>query len=149
MKDNGDHQQVHFSFYDVLVRNPAISKAMNDNPNLQDCLMAKIKNLGTEEENSEFTAQDLRNKFPVLLRKTKVLNKYIAGEIELDEGYQRAKISQVEERVRKAVDLLDDVERKDILQLEPVRLNAFRQDVRKLSQRADRINRMIKDVVPK
>ncbi len=143
MKDNEDSQQPHFSFYDVIVRKPEISKAINDDANLRGCLMVKIKNFDTGEEGNEFTAQDLRNKLPALLKKPKVLKKFIVGEIDLDEGYQRAKISQVEERVRKAVALLDDVEHNDISQLEQVRFNAFKQDVRKLAQRVDRINRMI------
>ena len=145
MKDNKDNQQSHFSFYDVLVRKPEISNAINEDANLRDCLMQKIKNLGTEED-SEFTAQELRNKFPVVLKKPKVLKKYIDGEIDLDEGYQRAKISQVEERIRQAVDLLDDVERTDIRRLEPARFNAFKQDARKLSQQVKRITGMIKDI---
>ena len=68
--------------------------------------MEKIKLLGIEEEGSDFTAQELRNKLPVLLKKPKVLNKYINGKIDLDEGYQDAKISRVEERVKQAANLL-------------------------------------------
>lgn len=145
MKDNKDNQQSHFSFYDVLVRKSEISNAINEDANLRDCLMQKIKNLGIEED-SEFTAQELRNKFPVVLKKPKVLKKYIGGEIDLDEGYQRAKISQVEERVRQAVDLLDDVEWADIRRLELTRFKAFKQDARKLSQQVKRITGMIKDI---
>ena len=146
MKDNEDSQQPHFSFYDVIVRKPEISKAINDDANLHDFLMGKIKNFDTEEEGNEFTAQDLRNKLPVLLSKSKVLNKFIDGEIDLDEGYQRAKISQVEEIVRQATNLLGDVEKRGILELEQNRFNAFKQDVRKLSRQVDRIFGIIKDI---
>lgn len=146
MKDNKDGQRSHFSFYDVMARNSAISKGMNDYPNLRDCLMKEIKSLGTEEDNTEFTAQELRNKLPVILKKPKVLNKYIAGEVTLDAGYQRAKISEVEKRVRQAVELLDDVERKDIVELESSRFNAFKQDTRKLSQQVNRITGIIQGI---
>ena len=142
MKHNEDNQQSHFSYYNVLVRSQEISEAMNKE-DLSSFLLTKIKNFGPNEEDGDFTALELRQKFPVLLSKPKVLKKYIDGEIDLDEGYQRAKISQVEDRVRKAMALLDDVEKKDISQLEQVRFRAFKQDVRKLSQRVDRINRII------
>ena len=42
------------------------------------------------------------SKLPVILKKPKVLNKYIDGTIDLDEGYQRAKISHVEEKDKKS-----------------------------------------------
>ena len=145
MKQNEDNQQSHFSYYNVMVRSKEISEAMKKK-DLSSFLLTKIKNFGPNDEGNDFTALELRQKFPALLRKPKVLKRLIDGKIDLDKGYQHAKISQVEERVRQAVDLLDDVERKDIKLLETARFNAFKQDARKLSRQVMRINGIIKDI---
>ena len=145
MQDNEDNDRSHFSYYDVMVRSPEISEAIKQE-DLRSFLFTKIKDFSPNKKDGDFAALELRQKFPELLKKPKVLKKFISGEIDLDEGYQRAKISQVEKRVRQAVDLLDDVERKDIKLLETARFNAFKQDARKLSQQVMRINGIIKDI---
>ena len=122
MKHNEDNERSHFSHYDVLVRDLSISKEMENSDALSNVLLRKIKNLEQDEEESNFTAQELRKKLPVILKKPKVLKKYINGQMDLDEGYQLAKISQVEEKVKQAWDLLDDVSGVEVSQLEQSRL---------------------------
>ena len=144
MKDNDDNERSHFSHYDVLVRKRDIWQAMNGRDNLRELLLRKIRKLGSDDEDSEFTAQELRKKLPEILKKPKVLDKYVSGEIDLEEGYQRASISGVEEKVRQARQLLDDVTKQEVFQLERPRFNAFKQDVRKLSRVVKRIDEIIK-----
>ena len=147
MKDNDDNDRSHFSYYNVLVRKRDISQAINGRDNLREFLLKKIRKLGSDAEDNDFTAQELRKKLPEILKKPKVLEKYVSGEIGLDEGYQRARISRVEEKVRQAKDLLDDVTWQEVLQLERPRFNAFKQDVRKLSRVVTRIDEIIKRIV--
>ena len=66
--------------------------------------------------------------------------------IDLDEAYQRAKVSQVEEKVRQAKDVLGDVSQQDVSRLEHGRFNAFKQDVRKLKQEVERLENMIETI---
>ena len=143
MKCNDDIQRSHFSYYDVLVRVPLISTGMKQYDGLSDCLFQRIKNLGSDEEESEFTAQELRKKLPVILRKPKVLKKYIDGKIDLDGGFRSAKINQVEERVKQSKTLLDDISPQEVSQLERNELNALKEAVRKLSREVERIKGMI------
>ena len=75
--------------------------------------------------------------------KQKVLRKYIDNEIDLDEGYQRAKISQVEEKVKQAKILIEEVSPQEVSRLERNQLNAFKQTVKKLSREVERIEKMI------
>ena len=82
----------------------------------------------------------------MILEKPRVLKRYIAGSIALDEAYQRAKISQVEENVRQAKTLLDDVTKGEVSKLERPRFTAFKQDARKLSRAVQRIEKMIKEI---
>lgn len=146
MNGNDDNDQSHFSYYSVLVRKKDISQAMDERNDLREFLLKKIRILGSDDEDNDFTAQELRKKLPDVLKKPKVLDKYVKDEIGLDEAYQRARISRVEEKVRQAKDLLDDVTWTEVLSLEKPRFNAFKQDVRKLSRvvkRIDDINKRI------
>lgn len=143
MKRNEDNVRSHFNYYDVVVRNSKISSTIKTEPRVRDFLLKKIKNQGSDENDSEFTAQDLRKKLPVVLGKPKVLKKLLDGTVDLDQGYQSAKISQVEERVKQAKDLLDEVLKADIDQLEQGEFNAFKHAVKKLSKEVERIKKIV------
>ena len=144
MKRNEDNEKSHFSYYDVLVRTKEISEARKKE-GLDGFLLTKIKSFGPDDEDSEFTAQDLRKKLPAILKKPKTLTKYINGDIGLDEAYQLSKISHVEEKIKQARNLLNEVSRQEMEQLEQNRFNAFKQEVRKLTSEIERINRMTKE----
>ena len=143
MKGNNDGQRSHFSYYDVLVRHPEISKNLYAKPALRDRLLKIILDLGSDDEDTAFTAQELRGKLPVVLNKPKILKKFIAGTVDLDNAYQSAKINRVEERVRQARNLLQDVSKQDVVQLDSNNRNALKQTVKKLSREVDRIEGML------
>ena len=42
MKRNGDNERSHFSYYDVLVRSPDISKGMDERDDLRDFLLGRV-----------------------------------------------------------------------------------------------------------
>jgi len=142
MKNNGDSNLSHFSYYDVIVRKPNISEEVKEGGKLPN-LLAEIKRLGSDEESNIFTAQDLRKKIPAVLKKTKVLRKYQEGKYSLDQAYQLAKISDIEEKVKQATALLEDVSKRNIDQLEQNSLNAIKQAVRKLLREAKRIDKLV------
>ena len=88
MKENSDGTKSHFSYYDVLVRIPTIQKEVSQNGELRNLLYAEIKKTDpkddksanedetAEEDESRFTAQELRKKLPAIIEKPKVLRKY-------------------------------------------------------------------------
>jgi len=147
MHENGDNDNIsHFAYYDVLVRNRQISASITDNIELRDFLLKKIKELGHEDSEVEFTAPNLRDKLPTIISKPKVLKKYINGTVTLDEGYQDAKISGAHERVKQAHQRLSDITEKELKQLDNNALNSLDQEVRKLNRTVQRINAMIKKI---
>ena len=145
MKESNDSARSHFSYYDVMVRRKEIYEHVNSNNELRNLLFEQIRGLGNieKDENLDFTAQDLRKKLPAVLDKPKVLKKYIQGDVDLDTAYQRAKISDAREKIRKATDILADVERKEILTLEKNELNSLKQDYKKLTRQTVRIDKVL------
>ena len=143
MRSNEDNDQSRFSYYEILARNRIISKATQENDELRTLLLGKIKNLGCNDAEDSFTAQELRKKLPVILAKPRVLKKYMTDGISLDAGYQRAKISAVEENINEARSFLADVSWREIENLEHNELSSFKQAFRRLSQDVKRIAGMI------
>lgn len=142
MADNSDIKLSHFSYYDVLVRNANLSREIKGNENLKKKLLKDIAKLGSDEESNSFTAQELRNKLPVVWKKPKVLKKYNEGVYDLDQAYQLAKTSSAEEKVKKARDLLEYISKPEISELEQNRFNAFQHALRKLSKTVTRIQKI-------
>ena len=141
MKDNGDTERSHFSYYDVMVRHMA--KAMEEEEDGLGYILRAIKQFGSDEDDSSFTAQELRKKFPVVLQKPKVLRKFKDGEITLDQAYDRAKINLVEGNVKQARDLLSDISMEDVKKLESREFNSLKLAIRRLSREVKRVSDIV------
>ena len=138
MKENMDEKQSHFSYYDVLVRNRAISSTLANSDALRDTLLAQIK---TED----FTSQQLRDRLPAVIAKPRILRKYEKGEIDLEDAHDRAKTSGTEKRLKKIRDGLDDIEKGEINILEHNEIKAVQQVVRQIHQKLKRVTGMVEN----
>ena len=145
MKNSRDNDTGHFSHYDVLVRTSSIWREMKDSNAFRERVVEEIKALDPNPNQQEFTAQDLRKKLPAIVKKPKVLRRYIRNEMDLEESYLRAAVSPAEERVRKALAVLE-ISRQDVENLDKNSLNALRQVIRKLVREVERIRQMADDI---
>ena len=136
MKQNDDDHQPNYSYYDVLVRNKAISSEIEKNQILRETLLSQIK---TED----FTAQEMRKGLPVIIKKPKVLKKFQKGEVVLKDAYDRASISGAQQRLKKALENMDDIEKDHITALDTNEVRAIQQVVKKIGRQVDRLSRMI------
>ena len=134
---NNDSEPSNISYYDVLIRNRIISSAIADNKPLKDTILSQIKT-------NEFTAQQMRDRLPVIIAKPRMLKKYEEGNISFEEAYERAKISNIQQRFKKIREHLDDIQGDDIQRLERSELRAVEQTVRQIRQHVKRISGMIK-----
>ena len=154
MNVNNDHNLSHFSYYEVWANDQKINKELKELKKndaklgnlLEDKLLKEIKNFGRYENKNSFTAQDIRNKSPIVIAKPRVLKKYVRGEISLDEAYQRAKISGVEENIKKATVLIRDVSKDEVKILTPNDFNRFCQHMKKLERETFRVKSIVNDL---
>lgn len=137
MAANTDKELARFSYYDVLIRNRILDMAMKDDSTFRETILTKVKDLRPSAW--EFTAQELRDKLPTILAKPKIRRRFCDGLIDLDEAYQRARISRAQEKIRRARELIEDVERPDIESLDRNHLNALGQDIRRLRRSTERV----------
>ena len=142
MAQSGDNKQKHFSYYDVIVRNPAIYNRVSESTVLRERLFDEIRNVGSGNA-QKLTAQDLRKGFPAIIERPRVLSRYVNGEIDFAEASERATVSPAEKRVRRALSLLDEISASDVDDLRSNSVNSLRQAVKKLDRETVRIRRMI------
>ena len=136
MKENDDDKLSHFSYYDVLVRNRIISRAIGENSALKATLLPQIKA-------EAFTSQQMRDHLQTVIPKPRILRKYVRGDVNLHDAHDRAKISGTEQRLKKVLDGLDDIEKGDIDGLERNELGAVKQVVRRIGQQLKRVSGII------
>ena len=136
MQENDDNNLSNYSYYDVLVRNRAISSAIDDSSTLRDTLLSKIKT-------KDFTAQEMRDRLPTIIGKLKILRKFEKGEVTLKDAYDRASISGAQHRLRKIREGLEDIEKEDIEPLEHNEIKAVEQVLRKIRRELGRVSGMV------
>lgn len=153
MADNGDTERSRFSYYEVLfglfsppkLRTDARASQELSDP-LRKNLLERIARFGVEERKNEFTAMEMRSKVPSVMKKPKILRKFIAGELTLEDAFDLAKETRVEMRLRKAVQMLRGIERSEVENLESTRVGAFAQQVRRAKTAVDRLRKIADEV---
>ncbi len=147
MQENNDKDRSRFSYYDVLVRSRNINKENSYNDEVKNTLLSKIKNIGEgDSRDTDFTALDLREKIPDILKKKTQLKKFLHGDLTLDQAYQNARPSNPLRKVKDAKDKIVDITRIEISKLEINDLNALMQDIRRLFREVERIKFMSKKI---
>ena len=136
MKENDDDTPSRYSYYAVLVGSRIISSAIETNIGLKNTLLDQIK---TEA----FTAQQMRDRLPTVIKKPRMLRKYVNGEVTLHDAYDRAKISRTEQRLKKVRELLDDIEHNDVADLEPPEIRPLQQVLRQIRRGLKRISDIV------
>lgn len=141
MLENDDRERRHFSYYDVLTKSRAISGARAGSDALNTFLLQEIKK--QTPGNETFTAADMRDKLPDVLKKPKQVKKFIGGKVSLDDAYQNAKLSSPHETVKSAREKITSVEKKDIEKLPRNEINALLQETSKCERDASRLHKMV------
>ena len=145
MKVNNDRNRKHFSHYSVLEKN--LKQELKADNKLKDALLSMIRS-STDGGNEDppFTAQNLRDQLPIVLRKPKILAKFVKGEINLETAHDRAKISDAQSKMKQVRDILNDVTHEELRALKPGDQNAVLYECRKIKAEITRIDRMLQDL---
>lgn len=144
MKSNGDNDQSHFSYYEVMTTTRKILQATEENKDLKNLLLNRIKHVGPDNDENDFTALELRNKLPSIIDKPKILRKYIEGDLTFDDAYQEAKTSKAQQRVKRALSAIKPITKKELEKSDQNTRNAIKPDIRRLKQEVNRIDGIIK-----
>lgn len=147
MKDNDDRNRAHFSHYSVLEKSLK-QELTNADAKLKPTLLSMIRPPGDDRHDPPFTAQNLRDQLPVVLKKPRILRKFMKREITLETAHDRAKISDTQSKMKQIRGILNDVTRKELRVLSPADRNAVIYDGRKIRREISRILEMLHDMKP-
>lgn len=136
MRENSDNISSKFSHYDNLVRSRRISSTIKDDGSLRNTLLSQIKT-------KAFTAREMRDYLPTIIDKPKIFRKYVNEDINLHDAFERAKISDTEQRLKRIHDSLDDIEMGDLESLERNQLRSIEQVVKKIRRRLESVSKMV------
>lgn len=145
MRENNDKNQSHFSFYKVMLKQNDIRNALQENDDLKNCLTEKIRNFGKPGIDEEFSAQQLRDQLPAVLKKPKLLQKFINGKSSLEECSHLAEISAVQKKMKSARETLDDITFLDIKALDNGEVYPVRYEVKKLEKGVKKLSNMLEE----
>lgn len=140
MSENKDDKLSNFSYYEVLVRARAISSAVEQNIDLKKTLFSQIKA-------EDFTAQEMRDHLPFVIKKSRILKKYLKGKINLEDAFDLAKISSIEKHLKDIENKLDNINKNDINNLENNEIRSIQQIIRKIKRHINRISDMIENSI--
>lgn len=143
MQENDDNRLSNFSYYNVLVRTRRIALEIEQNDSLHKVLLSQIKSGMLNEDNKDFTAQKMRDRLPKVIDKPRVLRKYVNGTLTLGEAYDRAKISDVEQQLKRIRGSLNDIELSDLSSLELNQVKAAQQTIRYIRRDLKRVSDMV------
>lgn len=146
MAENSDPDREHFSYYDVLYGIQQNAKREHDRSLLWATVLGQIRGMKSDESADRYTAMELRRRLPDVMKKPKIERRFAAGKISLEDAFQSARISRVEERLRKALTMLRDITKTDMRALDQPRLNAFKQDARKAKREVERLNKIVEAI---
>ena len=144
MKENNDNNREHWSYYELLVKNRAISKCFNDNENFRSFILEKVKKQKEGEE--DFTSGEMKKKLPAIILKSKILKRFIDNKEEINDAYQKAKSSGPLSDVKSACNYLKKIEKKNMKKLDRSNLGAVEQEIKKCGREIERLKKMVNTV---
>ncbi|MCY3627468.1 MAG: hypothetical protein OXG88_07505 [Gammaproteobacteria bacterium] len=132
MQQNDDIDTTHFSHYEVLVASRSYDK-IEDDTDLHDHVLKQIL------EGGHFTAQELRQKLPEVIKRPNALKRYKSGTWDLHTAFEHAQVNDVKQKLEKALEYLSGIKDRDIGRLEVRELKATFVVARKVKQNAERV----------
>ena len=136
MKENNDSKTSHFSYYNVILTNRRISSAIEQDNSFKKTLLADIKS-------EAFTAREMQDRLPTVIEKPKFLRKYERRDITLEDAFDRAKVSDTQQRLKRIRDRLGDFEHTDIASLQRGEIKSVQQIVRQIKRHLKRVSDMV------
>lgn len=145
MNKNNDREQSNFSYYiELFFRNRKISTAINERKDLKKTVLDQIKNGNkNEKKDRKHKALDMRKHLGAIIDKPRILKKYESGELDLEDAYDRAKVSDVQRKLKKICDEVADIEKDSLEKLERNELNSVKQIIRKTQNNLKRVSNMV------
>lgn len=141
MVAEGDNEPRKYSWYKVVVDNKKLVKEFDRLPGLQERVMETVKKARTadNEDTNTRAAFKFRDELRAITAKPKILADYAKGKLNLDKAAERARMSSTAQKLRKAREHLQAIEKEDVDNMEDPERNETRRIVKRVRQELDRV----------
>ena len=128
-----------YSWYKVVLDNKKLVGQFDRFTDLRERVMEFVKKARTEDGENTNAANHFRDKLRAITAKPKILADYAKGKLNLETAAERARMSSTDQKLRKAREYLQAIEREDVDNMEDRERNAARQTVKRVRQELDRV----------
>ena len=137
----GDNEPRKYSWYKVVVDNKKLVNEFDRLPGLQERVMETVKKARTadNEDTNTRAAFKFRDELRAITAKPKILADYAKGKLNLDKAAERARMSSTAQKLRKAREHLQAIEKEDVDNMEDSERNETRRIVKRVRQELDRV----------
>ena len=111
-----DNDQRKYSWYKVVFENKKLMKEFDRVPNLRQKIMETVKKARTSErdEKNSQAAHKFRDHLRAIVAKPKAMSDYAKGKLTLENAAEMARVSTAAQKLRKARELVQAIEKADI-----------------------------------
>ena len=141
MVAENDNDPRKYSWYKVVLDNKKLVKEFERLPGLEERIMETVKRARTadKEETNVRAASKFRDELRAITAKPKVLADYAKGKLNLDKAAERARMSSAAQKLRKAREHLQAIEKEDIENMPNKERNDTRSILRGVRKELDRV----------
>ena len=147
MVSERDNDPRKYSWYRVVLGNEKLIEQFKAFPNLEQKVMEKVKRARTaENEDSNVKASSkFRDELRAITGKSKVLADFARGKLNLEEAAERARISSVAKRLRRAREQVQAIEKEDVDKMSARERNDAELTLKRVRKELDRVAELLND----
>lgn len=144
MVAEGDNDPRKYSWYRVVLGNKKLVGQFDCLPGLQQRVMETVKKARTDNEDAnERASSKFRDELRAITRKPKVLGDFAKGKLTLERAAERARMSSANQKLRKAREHVQAIEREDLDNMNDGERNDARLAVKRVRKELDRVAELL------
>ena len=141
MVAENDNDPRKYSWYKVVLENGRLTRAFESVPNLENRVMERVKKARTvdNEKTNGKASTKFRDELRAIAGKPKVLSDFAKGKLNLEKAAERARTSSATQRLQKAREYLQAIEKEDVANLEANEKNNIRLVLKRVAKEIERV----------
>ena len=136
-----DNDPRKYSWYKVVLENGRLVRAFDNVPNLEERVMERVRKARTvdNEAINGKASTKFRDELRAIAGKPKMLADFAKGKLSLEKAAERARTSSTAQRLQKAREYLQAIEKEDVENLETNELNSIRLVLKRVGKELERV----------
>ena len=145
MVAENDNDPRKYSWYRVVLQNKKLIRQFNTFPDLEQRVMERVKKARTadNDDSNVKASSKFRDELRVITEKAKVLADFAKGKLTLEKAAERARVSSAAQKLRKAREHVQAIEKEDIDKLSEGERNDAGLTLKRVRKELDRVAELL------